>query len=221
MNYQKHYDLLINTRKQLNREKNKGQYFEQHHIIPKSLGGNNLKENLVFLTPREHFIAHWLLYRIHRNKSTAAAFYRMCHKGSKNMKRYIPSSRAYEEARTAYIEENKGKPKHNEISKKNIGLKNKKPKPLHYGQNLSKMMKQGLAKKISESNKGISRGKGRKIDWNVGRPKTTIYQHDLNNNLIKTWIGIEELKNIFSISLIYKAFKTDKPYKNFLWKKSN
>mgnify|MGYP003339642708 CR=1 FL=1 len=31
-------------------------YVERHHIIPKSLGGSNLKDNLVFLTGREHFI---------------------------------------------------------------------------------------------------------------------------------------------------------------------
>lgn len=29
-------------------------YTEEHHIIPKSLGGNNKKENLVNLTGREH-----------------------------------------------------------------------------------------------------------------------------------------------------------------------
>lgn len=31
-------------------------YFEKHHILPKSLGGTNDKENLVKLTAREHFI---------------------------------------------------------------------------------------------------------------------------------------------------------------------
>lgn len=39
-------------------------YTEQHHIIPKSLGGNNNKENLVNLTGREHFICHWLLTKM-------------------------------------------------------------------------------------------------------------------------------------------------------------
>lgn len=29
-------------------------YTEVHHIVPKSLGGNNLKDNLVNLTGREH-----------------------------------------------------------------------------------------------------------------------------------------------------------------------
>jgi hypothetical protein len=36
-------------------------YTEKHHIHPKSLGGDNSKENLVMLTAREHFICHLLL----------------------------------------------------------------------------------------------------------------------------------------------------------------
>lgn len=36
-------------------------YTEEHHIIPKSLGGSNSPDNLVKLTAREHFICHWLL----------------------------------------------------------------------------------------------------------------------------------------------------------------
>lgn len=36
-------------------------YVEEHHILPKSLGGQDSAENLVKLTAREHFICHWLL----------------------------------------------------------------------------------------------------------------------------------------------------------------
>jgi 5-methylcytosine-specific restriction endonuclease McrA len=132
MDYKKHYNLLINSRKKLSRIKNKNEYFEQHHIIPKSMGGNNNKDNLILLTPREHFLSHWLLYRIYRNRATASAFYRMCQKGNNNMKRYIPSSRIYEEARLAYIKENKNKSKHTKESKKAIGDKNRKSKPEGY-----------------------------------------------------------------------------------------
>lgn len=37
---------------------------EKHHIIPRSLGGLDDVENLATLTPREHFICHWLLSKI-------------------------------------------------------------------------------------------------------------------------------------------------------------
>lgn len=40
-------------------------YTEKHHIIPRSLGGNDDPDNLVNLTAREHFICHWLLTKIH------------------------------------------------------------------------------------------------------------------------------------------------------------
>lgn len=39
-------------------------YFENHHIIPRSLNGDNGKNNLVRLTAREHFICHYLLTKM-------------------------------------------------------------------------------------------------------------------------------------------------------------
>jgi hypothetical protein len=39
-------------------------YTEKHHILPKSLGGTNGKNNLVRLSAREHFVCHKLLMRM-------------------------------------------------------------------------------------------------------------------------------------------------------------
>jgi hypothetical protein len=39
-------------------------YSEKHHIIPRSLGGSDRKDNLVKLTAREHFICHLLLVKM-------------------------------------------------------------------------------------------------------------------------------------------------------------
>lgn len=41
-------------------------YTESHHIIPRSLGGDDEPTNITKLTAREHFICHWLLTKIHR-----------------------------------------------------------------------------------------------------------------------------------------------------------
>jgi hypothetical protein len=64
MNYSKHYTTLI--------ERAKGRImiedFELHHILPRCLGGSDSKENLVKLTPEEHFVAHQLLVNIYPNK---------------------------------------------------------------------------------------------------------------------------------------------------------
>ena len=39
-------------------------YIEKHHIIPRSMGGSNKKDNIVALTPREHYICHLLLVKM-------------------------------------------------------------------------------------------------------------------------------------------------------------
>ena len=98
MNYKWHYDRLIETRR--SREHVEGVYYERHHIVPRSMGGNDSSANIVVLTPREHFIAHWLLYKIHKNKEMAFAFYAMCYYKSKDNHRNIEiSSRTYAEAK--------------------------------------------------------------------------------------------------------------------------
>ena len=99
MDYKWHYDKLIETR--LSRTIEKDVYYEKHHIIPKSLGGSNSKDNIVHLTAREHFLAHWLLWRIYRNKEMALAFNAM---RTLNKCKSISSSRGYQEAREAFIE---------------------------------------------------------------------------------------------------------------------
>jgi len=38
-------------------------YVEHHHIIPKSCGGSNDKDNIIVLSAREHYIAHLLLVK--------------------------------------------------------------------------------------------------------------------------------------------------------------
>lgn len=57
------YCNIITTANNQHRLRKDG-VFENHHIIPKSCGGTNLKTNLVLLTPREHFVCHLLLVKI-------------------------------------------------------------------------------------------------------------------------------------------------------------
>ena len=102
MNYQKVYNQIVQRAKEEIRCKSKnGKYFEIHHIVPKCLGGDNSKDNLVLLTAREHFLCHWLLVRIYpENEKLAFAFWNMCNGfSSKNQSRYVITSRVYEEAK--------------------------------------------------------------------------------------------------------------------------
>lgn len=119
-------------------------YTESHHIIPKSLGGSNSKDNLVNLTAREHFICHRLLTKmttgIAKQKMTFAAWsltmrnqYKEKIKISSRTYEYLKAERAKvltgkplsEEHRQKLIKANLGKPCSNEkrekIRKSNTG----------------------------------------------------------------------------------------------------
>lgn len=61
MNYKNIYENFINSRKAKIFLEN--EYYETHHILPKSLGGTNTSENLIKLNAREHYFAHMLLAR--------------------------------------------------------------------------------------------------------------------------------------------------------------
>ena len=62
MDYGKIYADLIERGR--NRVLPKGVYKERHHIIPRSMGGNNKENNLVYLTGPEHLTAHYLLVKM-------------------------------------------------------------------------------------------------------------------------------------------------------------
>lgn len=50
--------------------------YEIHHIIPLSIGGVDESFNLVYLTPKEHYLAHHILARIYGG-GLSFAFWRM------------------------------------------------------------------------------------------------------------------------------------------------
>ena len=78
MNHQKVYDNIIEKAKSENRIKHNGAYYENHHINPRCLGGNDNKENLVLLTAKEHYVCHKLLTYIYReNYKLIYAFHKM------------------------------------------------------------------------------------------------------------------------------------------------
>lgn len=75
------------------------QYTELHHILPKSCFPQYITTdwNLVRLSARQHFIAHWMLWRIFKNSELAGAFWAMNHQMSKGQKRYNKlNSRSYQ-----------------------------------------------------------------------------------------------------------------------------
>jgi len=76
---------------------------ETHHIIPKCLGGNNSKENLVDLTGKEHFLCHLLLTKmIPNNKSLIYAAWGMANLSNPLQHRYKVTGRIYEMLRKEF-----------------------------------------------------------------------------------------------------------------------
>lgn len=109
MNYETVYQNLI-TKAQ---NRTITGYTERHHIIPKSIGGSNKKDNLVKLTAREHYVAHRLLVKMFEKLADKQAYKKMVYAMwflSKTLtdQRKV-TSRAYETARKAFGESNPNK----------------------------------------------------------------------------------------------------------------
>lgn len=118
MNYEKIYDALIASAKirQLNKTKSELifelEYIEKHHIIPKSFfmtnhgwvtGDPENFSNLVWLTGKEHFLAHLLIWKIYKNRQAFSAVWRLCH-GKQNIK---INSRIYEKLKIEHVKQTK------------------------------------------------------------------------------------------------------------------
>jgi hypothetical protein len=137
-------------------------YIEEHHIIPKSLGGTNKKHNLVKLTYREHFLCHWLLTKFvsgtkHRKKMMHALLF-MIGDNKLGVKNF--TSWQYEivkkTAKESMIGENNtfyGK-KHSEETKEKMSIGQKRHnelfgRPAHSEETIEKLRNRRLEKKIN------------------------------------------------------------------------
>ena len=140
MDYKKIHDSIIERAKTRKLEG----YKERHHIIPKCMGGDNSKNNLIDLTAREHFIIHKLLCkRYPPNDKLIYAFWRLCNGKNKT----IVCSRDYNQSKLLMIQANHRKT-HSILTKNKISNTHK-----------GKITSDETKRKISDSNKG-------KIPWN-------------------------------------------------------
>ena len=151
-------------------------YSEKHHIVPKSMGGDNTKENIIRLTGREHYICHWLLTKMTEgtNRSKMWCAFRCFNIKSKNQDRVKMSARLYEKASTehaAYCSKlykgRTGTPKTEE--QKRRSSEQQKGKPGHPQSTATR-------EKISNARKG-------KPTWNKGKTLSEEHKQKIRESM--------------------------------------
>lgn len=143
-------------------------YTETHHIVPKSLGGNNSKENLVNLTAKEHFVCHALLVKMVSQESKKRMIYAFWRMANGTGKRYKPTARVYDLARKEFTQVQRGHPNF---------LKFQKPESR---KRISTSMKQVLSELSIEE-------KSQRIKNSCSSPQS--WTEDRKNKISKALIG--------------------------------
>lgn len=100
MNYQRIYDSIVSRARTRVLEG----YTEQHHILPKCLGGSDDILNLVKLTPEEHYLCHQILVKLYPKEYKLVFAARMMCISNDNVKR---NNKFYGWLKRKFVEEMK------------------------------------------------------------------------------------------------------------------
>ena len=179
MNYRKLHDSILNNAisRSWTKTKSNGTYVENHHIVPRSSGGTDDSTNLVYLTAREHYLIHWLLYKINPTRANASAWHCFQMKGMSEGRRY--TSHSFKYAREAKSKSMTGVKRDPSIGRKVSASQKGKIISKEQRLNHSKLMK---GRKHSEEHRiNISKGLlgGRrtleqKLNMSNSAPKTAV-----------------------------------------------
>jgi hypothetical protein len=81
------------------------EFNEEHHILPESMGGDNKDTNLVILSARQHYLAHWMLWKAYKSKEMTSAFFAMSNQNNQYQGRTRRiTSRTYELLRMEFAQ---------------------------------------------------------------------------------------------------------------------
>lgn len=75
MFYYNTYYALCQRKKSLKEKYGRGSGLHRHRILPGHSGGEYVDDNVTYLTPREHTIAHFLLWKIYKNPNDLRSMY--------------------------------------------------------------------------------------------------------------------------------------------------
>jgi hypothetical protein len=177
MNYTKTYYNIIDRAK----SRTGLPVFETHHIIPKSLGGSNKKDNLVKLTPKEHFVCHLLLTKMYQGTEKQKmhfALWAMMNLCNNHQHRKKIRGTIYQQLRTEFVQQ---------LSDATKGKRLGRVSP-RKGVKLSQETKD----KISAANKG-------KSTWNKGIPRSDAVKDAVsqaNKGRVAWNKGVKNFKNL-------------------------
>lgn len=143
--------------------------FEKHHIVPKSMGGSNKKENLVALTIKEHRLCHILLTKMvsdprHKISMNCAAYRTVCC----NKYPGLSKGSAYQFIREKFLEYNKTKTVTEKTKQK---IRDKRALQTNISNqylsgNQTESPRKGKSKDTDEGYRSVSEKlKGREITW--------------------------------------------------------
>ena len=154
-------------------------YVEKHHIMPRSLGGDNNSTNIARLTAREHFICHMLLPRMTEGMWKYKMAYAAKAMTMNYTSRYV-NSRLYEYAKRIISANGRPQEVKDKIRQTMLGIKHTKERNIKVsealrGKKLPKATDERKAK-ISAANKGrklppqseatrLKRGQSIKESW--------------------------------------------------------
>lgn len=173
MDYSKIYSALIARGLERGLIKKKLNYYtEKHHIIPKSMGGQNKKDNYVLLTAREHFFAHELLYKIYRNSEMAFALNKFFG-GSKEQK---ISSKEYSWIKK---EVTKIQSETTRLMWENLSSEDKATRVAKVGRSVSKVAKNRTVLEKNTVRENILLGRS---NWIASLSKDELDKHNFSNN---------------------------------------
>ena len=198
----------------------KAKYTEMHHIMPKSLGGSDAEQNLIKLSAREHYIAHWILAKCFTKKTHKRkmqyAFWAMVttHKQQRKL-----TARQFDRARLIVAKANSSRDYNAEAIEKGITTRKTNNAVWHTEETKAKIGKANKHTKKCRGKEHYAYGKKRKL-------KTRLkISAKLTNNIFKVqygWYNAElnmsiycsawQLSKIFSLqtyqmsNLCYKNF---------------
>lgn len=173
-------------------------YTEKHHIIPRSLGGGESKENIICLTAREHFICHLLLTKMFPNdkNKTAKMIKAWCWMAwdSKEGRDYPVNSRLFESFR---------KKNSTSMSKKQKGRGNSMSKRVWvHNEETQECAVVDCLNKIPYGWK-----RGRVLDWGLyKKKKEKRIKAEKKKNLLIEGVPCENCLNTFKTTNLKKRF---------------